>query len=248
MTGKSALSSPRRNGPTTWLAMHEGRPYKVGFVPRLREGLAQFRQRDADFAALAAEVQAEAPSPTVMDEIYETLSSRRWLWAEFAPSIEQASDALHVLSDPKPGVRALFEAHRLLTGHADPLRQGPAWVDAAHPAEAWYVAPPADDVLPALADLAAFLDDRSLSPTLRALVGMKQLVMIRPFKVGNTRIARCLAAARLRHANRLSERGFTIVRQLSEHRDTAFRESSIAIRDRGDWGPFLTCALMTWNS
>ncbi|MGA2471341.1 MAG: Fic family protein [Solirubrobacteraceae bacterium] len=76
------------------------------------------------------------------------------------------------------------------------LREGPGWIHGSTPADAKYVPPPAEYLDDLLADLLAFINQRSdLPATAHAAVAHAQFEAIHPFADGNGRVGRCLIHA-----------------------------------------------------
>jgi len=96
-------------------------------------------------------------------------------------------------------LRLLREVHELLMtgvrgGHATPgeFRRSQNWIGGSSPADAVFVPPPVDAMMPALDDFEQFLHDRSLPLLLHLALAHYQFEVIHPFLDGNGRLGRLL--------------------------------------------------------
>jgi len=109
--------------------------------------------------------------------------------------------ALHELTPA-----AIVDVHRVLMrdtrdAHiAGVVRTSQNWIGGSNysPRGAAFVPPPVSEVERLLADLAAFLNRRDLSPTLQAAIAHAQFETIHPFNDGNGRAGRALVHVMLR--------------------------------------------------
>jgi Fic family protein len=103
---------------------------------------------------------------------------------------------------------AIVDVHRVLMEDtrdariAGVLRTSQNWIGGNNynPRGAAFVPPPASEVGRLLADLAAFMNRRDLSPTLQAAIAHAQFETIHPFPDGNGRTGRCLIHVAYRRA------------------------------------------------
>jgi len=123
------------------------------------------------------------------------------------------------------------------------LRSGSMWLGSAHPSDAWYVAPPAIGLPKLMDNLIDFVSDEKLPVTLRACVGLRQLLQVHPFVDGNGRTARAYFLAVL--IRELGRRApfISVLAHLWQFRAMAMHHTSLHLRDKGEWGPFLDLSL-----
>ncbi|MCB1497394.1 MAG: Fic family protein [Bauldia sp.] len=105
--------------------------------------------------------------------------------------------------------------------------------------EATFVPPPPDAVMPALDDLERFIhDDSPLPPLVKIGLIHSQFETIHPFLDGNGRVGRLLITFLLCQADILQKPVLYISHFLKRHRDEYYDHLQ-AIRDRGEWEPWL---------
>lgn len=229
-----------------------GRPYHAHVPERLSgEAATQFASFHADFAALDRRLAAVAPlEATQFRSVLADALSSAGLFDCSEETHQAATSCLfraaqQVAADPTGTPKSLKAANALLCQSVGKgiVRTGPMWVGAAHPADAWYVAPPAAHVHALLRDLFRFTNDRKWPLTLRACVAMQQLLDIHPFSDGNGRTARALLLGMLVQRWGLQQgfvsalAGFWAERGLRRHAAT------YQIRASGDWSAFLQMSL-----
>jgi hypothetical protein len=193
----------------------------VTYVPA---PLIQSSQHTSAVPASIESLAGSTPEPLVRHAL---------LWSAAALSdinrshIRGADDALSVA--PEPCARAALEAERrsdladsfcsstwstgtLLQAHAavtaqsrSQLRDRPAWFGGATPEQAVQYAPAPEVLEPLLGDLVEYLNRQDSSPIRQAALVHFQLTMLHPFRDGNGRLARLLAAVVLRRNGQWSE-------------------------------------------
>ncbi|MGO4598346.1 Fic family protein [Terrabacter sp. 2RAF25] len=141
---------------------------------------------------------------------------------------------------------AVLAMHRALmaqqTQHPAGLwRDQQVWVggSAAHPGDAHYVPPVADDVPGLMADLVAFMDRDDLPPLAHAALAHAQFETIHPFTDGNGRTGRALLHSVLLHTGVIRRVTVPISAGLLAIRDD-YVEALMAYR-QGDTEPILRC-------
>ncbi len=248
------LRGPRRKVMALILQKHAGRLYEAQLLQPLcgQVGVQSAPFRGA-FAALDARLGSVAPleAAAFWQAIDEVLSAEGLLTSSVAASSNLPMGGRFLMASreisSKPSVTAeVLKAANARARNAagkSSFRTGPMWVGAAHPADAWYVAPPAAHVHALLRDLFCFINDRKWPLTLRACVAMQQLLDIHPFADGNGRTARALLLGMLVQRWGLQQgfvsalAGFWAERGLRRHAAT------YQIRASGDWSAFLQMSL-----
>jgi hypothetical protein len=125
-------------------------------------------------------------------------------WSRLAQHIEchEAARTRHARCDHwnVPYLHAMHAELGAVRG--SDLRDVPAWFGGPSPATARYVAPQPHALPELLNDLVRFANSRPDWPFLQAVLLHYQIVMMHPFRDGNGRIARLLAACVLARAQR----------------------------------------------
>lgn len=144
-------------------------------------------------------------------------------------------------SSVKISLRAIIRGNSIVLGvPRSELRRGPNWVGSDHPSDAWYVAAPAASLPKLMDDLVAFVNDSQFPTTLRACVGLRQLLQIHPFDDGNGRTARALFLGLLFREVGRKASALSVLARLWEFRGMRLHHSSLHLRDTGDWTVFLS--------
>ena len=145
-------------------------------------------------------------------------------------------------------LRLFREMHAILLAegrgqHADPgeFRRSQNWIGGTRPGNAYFVPPPAENVLECLGDLEKFLHDmpQTTPPLLKAALAHVQFETIHPFLDGNGRIGRLLIALILCEQKVLSKPLLYLSLYFKEHRQYYY-ELLNSIRATGDWETWLT--------
>ena len=155
---------------------------------------------------------------------------------------------LHRLEDLPVSVRLIREIHAELMkgvrgGRLQPgeLRHSQNWIGPAGCtlATATFVPPPHEEVPNALGDLENFLHrDDGLPPLVKIALAHVQFETIHPFLDGNGRVGRLLITFLLTERGVLHKPVLYLSHYFRQHR-TAYYEHLQAVRDRGDWEPWL---------
>lgn len=139
---------------------------------------------------------------------------------------------------------AFVDIHRVLMERtrdahlAGAIRDRQNWIGGNNynPYGAAFVPPPEDRVRPLLADLAALMNRRDLSPTLQSAIAHAQFETIHPFPDGNGRVGRCLIHVVYRRAD-LAPRFVPPVSLVLATESDAYVKGLTAFRtgDPADW-------------
>lgn len=144
-------------------------------------------------------------------------------------------------------LRLLREMHGILLGHgrgshADPgeFRRSQNWIGGTRPGNAYFVPPPAENVLECLGELEKFLHGipHPTPPLLKAALAHVQFETIHPFLDGNGRIGRLLIALILCEQKVLSKPLLYLSLYFKEHRHYYY-DLLNSIRATGDWETWL---------
>ena len=145
-------------------------------------------------------------------------------------------------------LRLIKEMHGILLAHgrgshAAPreFRRSQNWIGGTRPGNAYFVPPPAENVLECLGALEQFLHDipQTTPPLLKAALAHVQFETIHPFLDGNGRIGRLLIALILCEQKVLSKPLLYLSLYFKEHRQYYY-ELLNSIRTSGDWETWLT--------
>ena len=145
-------------------------------------------------------------------------------------------------------LRLIKEMHGILLAHgrgshAAPgeFRRSQNWIGGTRPGNAYFVPPPAENVLECLGALEQFLHDipQATPPLLKAALAHVQFETIHPFLDGNGRIGRLLIALILCEQKVLSKPLLYLSLYFKEHRQYYY-ELLNSIRTTGDWETWLT--------
>jgi len=145
-------------------------------------------------------------------------------------------------------LRLLREIHGILLAHgrgqhASPgeFRRSQNWIGGTRPGNAYFVPPPAENVLKCLGDLEKFLHDmpQATPPLLKAALAHVQFETIHPFLDGNGRVGRLLITLILCEQKVLQEPLLYLSLYFKEHREYYY-DLLNNIRDAGDWEAWLT--------
>lgn len=177
-------------------------------LQRLDAELAGFNPNVLD-AAAAHLIRAESISSSRIEGL--DLSARRLAEADWDPgsakrlarevtaNVHAMRAALALGTEREPLTdHDLRDLHAILMADVPGINGGryrdrQNWIGATNnPADATYVPPPPEHVERLVADVAAFVNRRDLSPTLQAAIAHAQFEGIHPFVDGNGRIGRCL--------------------------------------------------------
>ena len=144
-------------------------------------------------------------------------------------------------------LRLIREMHSILLSHGrgshtDPgeFRRSQNWIGGTRPGNAYFVPPPAENVLECLGELEKFLHDipHTTPPLLKAALAHVQFETIHPFLDGNGRIGRLLIALILCEQKVLSKPLLYLSLYFKEHRQYYY-ELLNSIRATGDWETWL---------
>ena len=143
-------------------------------------------------------------------------------------------------------LRLIREMHAILLAHgrgshADPgqFRRSQNWIGGTRPGNAFFVPPPAEQVLPCLGELEKFLHDASVPPLLKAGLAHVQFETIHPFLDGNGRLGRLLITLILCEQQVLSKPLLYLSLYFKQHRQYYYDLLNI-IRTDGDWEAWLS--------
>jgi Fic family protein len=144
-------------------------------------------------------------------------------------------------------LRLIREMHGILLAHgrgshADPgeFRRSQNWLGGTRPGNAYFVPPPAENVLVCMGDLEKFLHDmpQPTPPLLKAALAHVQFETIHPFLDGNGRLGRLLITLILCEQNVLRAPLLYLSLYFKEHRQYYY-ELLNRIRADGDWETWL---------
>jgi Fic family protein len=144
-------------------------------------------------------------------------------------------------------LRLLREMHGILLAggrgsHADPgeFRRSQNWIGGTRPGNAYYVPPPADQLLECMGHLEKFLHDlpQATPPLLKAALTHVQFESIHPFLDGNGRLGRLLITLILCEQKALRKPLLYLSLYFKEHRQYYY-EILNSIRSGGDWEAWL---------
>ena len=144
-------------------------------------------------------------------------------------------------------LRLIREMHSILLSHGrgshtDPgeFRRSQNWIGGTRPGNAYFVPPPAENVLECLGELEKFFHDipHTTPPLLKAALAHVQFETIHPFLDGNGRIGRLLIALILCEQKVLSKPLLYLSLYFKEHRQYYY-ELLNSIRATGDWETWL---------
>ena len=145
-------------------------------------------------------------------------------------------------------LRLIKEMHGILLAHGrgshaalGEFRRSQNWIGGTRPGNAYFVPPPAENVLECLGALEQFLHDipQATPPLLKAALAHVQFETIHPFLDGNGRIGRLLIALILCEQKVLSKPLLYLSLYFKEHRQYYY-ELLNSIRTTGDWETWLT--------
>lgn len=127
-----------------------------------------------------------------LDRISEALPLANKSWRDL--SISVPVDFTMLLHKRRWRIPDVLEINRRVMGLPvlPQMRKGGMWIGSHHPADACYVAPPAEDVATLMADLVEFCSCTHWPPLMKGVIAMQQLLLIHPFEDGNGRSARAL--------------------------------------------------------
>jgi Uncharacterized conserved protein len=142
-------------------------------------------------------------------------------------------------------LRLFREMHGILLSHgrgshADPgeFRRSQNWVGGTRPGNAYFVPPPAGNVLECLGELEKFLHNISTHPLLKAALAHVQFETIHPFLDGNGRLGRLLITLILCEQRVLREPLLYLSLYFKEHRQYYY-DLLDNVRTNGDWEAWL---------
>ncbi|MDR2573824.1 MAG: Fic family protein [Desulfovibrio sp.] len=144
-------------------------------------------------------------------------------------------------------LRLMREMHSILLAegrgqHADPgeFRRSQNWIGGTRPGNAYFVPPPAENVLECLGDLEKFLHDipQATPPLLKAALAHVQFETIHPFLDGNGRLGRLLITLILCEQSVLREPLLYLSLYFKEHRQYYY-DLLNNVRITGDWEAWL---------
>ena len=144
-------------------------------------------------------------------------------------------------------LRLFREMHAILLAegrgqHADPgeFRRSQNWIGGTRPGNAYFVPPPAENVLECLGDLEKFLHDmpQTTPPLLKAALAHVQFETIHPFLDGNGRLGRLLITLILCERKVLREPLLSLSLYVKEHRQYYY-DLLNSVRTTGDWEAWL---------
>lgn len=140
-------------------------------------------------------------------------------------------------------LRLIREMHEILLAggrgqHANPgeFRRSQNWIGGTRPGNAYFVPPPAANVLECMSDLEKFLHDipQTTPPLLKAALAHVQFETIHPFLDGNGRLGRLLITLILCEQKVLRSPLLYLSLYFKEHRQYYY-ELLNSIRATGDW-------------
>lgn len=221
------------------LTQLDGRAYRAWLPPPLTDAAAQFKGFDRSFSPPPRATGDERETHGLLIDCIDAVRFREWENQGPVTDATAIAQAIDLLSGRGLQARQFIEANKLVTQTNAPLRTGPAWMDASHPADSWYVAPPGPRVPGLMTELLGFVRGASIHPILATFVASLRLLHIHPFKDGNGRTARCFAVARLRTSGYLGHWTASAIQTLCRTSASEMSQYTLAIRDRNDWRPFL---------
>lgn len=144
-------------------------------------------------------------------------------------------------------LRLFREMHGILLSHgrgshADPgeFRRSQNWIGGTRPGNAYFVPPPAENVMECMGELEKFLHDipQTTPPLLKAALAHVQFETIHPFLDGNGRLGRLLITLILCEQDVLREPLLYLSLYFKKHRQYYY-ELLNSIRETGDWETWL---------
>lgn len=144
-------------------------------------------------------------------------------------------------------LRLIREMHGILLAegrgqHADPgeFRRSQNWIGGTRPGNAYFVPPPAENVMECLGELEKFLHDmpRATPPLLKAALAHVQFETIHPFLDGNGRLGRLIITLILCEQKVLREPLLYLSLHFKEHRQYYY-DLLNSVRTEGDWERWL---------
>lgn len=144
-------------------------------------------------------------------------------------------------------LRLLREMHGILLSHgrgshADPgeFRRSQNWIGGTRPGNAYFVPPPAENVMECMGELEKFLHNipHATPPLLKAALAHVQFETIHPFLDGNGRLGRLLITLILCEQKALREPLLYLSLYFKEHRQYYY-DLLNSIRANGDWETWL---------
>lgn len=152
---------------------------------------------------------------------------------------------LELLQTLPLSLRVIREIHKVLvTGtrgaHQTPgeFRQSQNWIGGSGPTNAFFVPPPAHEVMPALDNLQKFMHEDRPSVLLRTGLVHAQFETIHPFLDGNGRVGRMLITLMLMSLGILSKPWLYLSLHLKRRRDEYYAALQ-RVRTDGDWEGWL---------
>jgi Fic family protein len=163
----------------------------------------------------------------------------------YVAALEHGLQRLH---DGFPlSLRLMREMHGILLAggrgqHADPgeFRRSQNWIGGTRPGNAYFVPPPAENVLECLGALEKFLHDlpKATPPLLKAALAHVQFETIHPFLDGNGRLGRLLITLILCEQKVLGKPLLYLSLYFKEHRQYYY-DLLNSVRTTGDWEAWL---------
>jgi len=144
-------------------------------------------------------------------------------------------------------LRLMCEMHCILLAegrgqHADPgeFRRSQNWIGGTRPGNAYFIPPPAENVLECLGALEKFLHDmpQATPPLLKAALAHVQFETIHPFLDGNGRLGRLLITLILCEQKVLGKPLLYLSLYFKEHRQYYY-DLLNSVRTTGDWEAWL---------
>lgn len=144
-------------------------------------------------------------------------------------------------------LRLFREMHGILLSHgrgshANPgeFRRSQNWIGGTRPGNAYFIPPPADNVLECMGELEKFLHDipQTTPPLLKAALAHVQFETIHPFLDGNGRLGRLLITLILWKQKVLREPLLYLSLYFKEHRQYYY-DLLNSVRTSGDWETWL---------
>jgi hypothetical protein len=221
-----------------------GRPFWQWLPPPLSHQLAHMRVLASRTHGLCPQEQPSLPRELYFERAalleFEIGRAGSLVAADLAPT--DPRDAIACFAQGPASPSRLLAAHRALLDAGADRRTGPAWLDAPHPADSSYVAPPAQSVPGLVQDLCAFANDARWPVVLRALVVFARMLHVHPFRDGNGRTARAwFQGLLLRELGPRSEAATTL-RRLYANGGAPLSLALRAIQREQDWLALLVLA------
>ena len=216
-------------------------------LPRTQLFLYMYVRKEAVFSSMIEGTQSSL-SDLLLYEIAQEPGVPLADVREVSNYVAALDHGLQRLHDSFPlSLRLMREMHGVLLAegrgqHADPgeFRRSQNWIGGTRPGNAYFVPPPAENVLECLGALEKFLHDlpQITPPLLKAALAHVQFETIHPFLDGNGRLGRLLITLILCEQKVLGKPLLYLSLYFKEHRQYYY-DLLNSVRTTGDWEAWL---------